>query len=789
MNIEKGTYRHFKGNLYEVVGFAKSSETCEDMVIYKALYGEEETWVRPASMWDETIERDGQVFKRFTNIRDIKAKPINNYSSPEEKIELFSDVFACRQDVFAKRWETKKKGTFGYSPCCGKEWRYGCPKLRNKGAKCGDCLVPAFDKYDKDSVGKHLLGEIVIAGYPSLNNQTCKFVAFDLTNSSEAKAIMTTCKENDLNCYLERNRTGDGYHIWIFFNQFTPLECSAEFCKSVIDLTIQTHSNISFDLYDSFTPSQSIVPKGGFGSSIELPLQKNARKDNNSEFLDENFKTIEDQWDFLFNIKKHNLNEIENFIQKANLEYENLEATKEIKGIKSNMISVEKKNLSIYAQYKVKQLASFENPDFEKHEKMKLSTFGIPRYVTAFEEDEKYIYLPRALDAKLDERFSMVWQDKRNDGHCIDANFNGKLKPQQQEAVDEMTKHENGVLAATTAFGKTVVAAAMIAKINVNTLILVHRSNLLEQWKERLNQFLPSSPIGEIGGGKFEPTGAIDVAIMQSLNSEEKIAELADKYGMIIVDECHHASANSFRNILKSFNAKYVYGLTATPDRQDGQSASILLHCGDIRYVVSAKEQAKLRPFDHYIIPRYTDFSNSATRSENSWHITEIYESITNDEARNRMIIADVIKAIKDGKNPIILTERTAHVDYLKNELAKFQKNVIALTGGLTKKKSKEILDEVASIPKNESFALVATGKYIGEGFDMPRLDTLFLAMPISWEGTLQQYAGRLHRLYESKLEVNIYDYVDYKVKMLEKMFQKRLIGYEKCGYRVRANI
>jgi superfamily II DNA or RNA helicase len=292
--------------------------------------------------------------------------------------------------------------------------------------------------------------------------------------------------------------------------------------------------------------------------------------------------------------------------------------------------------------------------------------------------------------------------------------------------------------------------------------------------------------IGQIGGGKNNPSGIIDVAVMQSLVSGDEVKELVKNYGMVITDECHHVSAFSFEQILKAVNAKYVYGLTATPTRKDGHHPIINMQCGKIRYRVDAKEQAEARPFEHFIIPRFTRFQKPAHRDHSKWEFSDIYKDIQNSDVRNDLIIQDVIAATQQGRNPIILSERTEHVEYLAEQLKPHIKNVMVLTGGGSQKSSRENLQIVADIPENEPFVLVATGRYVGEGFDMPRLDTLFLTMPISWKGTVQQYAGRLHRLYDGKKEVQIYDYVDVHVAMLENMYQKRLKGYAAIGYKAK---
>ncbi|MDR2131887.1 MAG: DEAD/DEAH box helicase family protein [Clostridiales Family XIII bacterium] len=439
---------------------------------------------------------------------------------------------------------------------------------------------------------------------------------------------------------------------------------------------------------------------------------------------------------------------------------------------------------------------------------MRLSTFGKPRIISCSDETDRYLCLPRGLldevcDILREHEVEVRFTDETNGGRDIDVRFNGELRTDQQRASSAILAHGNGILSATTAFGKTVVGAFLIAERKVNTLVLVHRTNLLSQWMSRLNEFLTineepiieltpkgrkrkKNVIGQIGGGKNNPSGIVDVAVMQSLVSGDEVKELVKDYGMVVVDECHHVSAFGFERILKTVNAKYVYGLTATPTRRDGHHPIIYMHCGKIRYRVDAKEQAKTRPFEHFVIPRFTRFQKPAHQEESKWAIADIYKTIQNSDLRNDLIIQDLIAAVEEGRNPIILTERTEHVEYLSARLAQNVKNVISLTGGGSRKKSREALQAVADIPGDEPFVLVATGKYIGEGFDMPRLDTLFLAMPISWKGTLQQYAGRLHRLYAGKKEVRVYDYVDVHVAMLEKMYQKRLKGYASIGYKAK---
>ena len=387
-------------------------------------------------------------------------------------------------------------------------------------------------------------------------------------------------------------------------------------------------------------------------------------------------------------------------------------------------------------------------------------------------------------------------------GKPLHARFLGELREDQQSAADALLEHDTGVLSATTAFGKTVVAACLIAQRKVNTLILVHTQSLLDQWKRALAQFLaidealPELPkkrgrkrqrsvIGQLGGTKNSLEGFVDVAIMQSLISGGEVRELVKDYGMVIADECHHVSAVSFERILKEVNARYLYGLTATPTRKDGHHPIIYLQCGPIRYQVDAKVQAEKRSFSHAVVPRFTTFARPLTEDK-PWTITDAYRAMQTDKARNTQIVADVTAAVAAGRTPLVLTERYEHAKLLHATLAEQGRRVVLLSGHGTAKEKRELLAELAQIPPEEPLVLVATGRYVGEGFDLPRLDTLMLTMPISWKGTLAQYAGRLHREYAGKREVLIYDYVDLRVPMLERMYQRRLSGYAAIGYSVR---
>ncbi len=466
-------------------------------------------------------------------------------------------------------------------------------------------------------------------------------------------------------------------------------------------------------------------------------------------------------------------------------------------------IYVKKNGISDAALNKIKRLAAFRNPDFYKAQAMRLPTYNKPRVIDTALDLHDFLKIPRGCLNDLKEmlpEYSIC--DNRNPGRPIDVSFNGILRDEQAPAANALLDHETGVLSATTAFGKTVIGAHLIGELKVNTLVLVHTSALLTQWKSALEQFLDiaepleelppkrgrrrkRSKIGLLGAVKNTINGIVDIAIMQSLTDGDEVKALVQDYGLVICDECHHVPAVSFERVLSTVKAKYVYGLTATPLRPDGHQPIIFMQCGPIRYKVDAKEQAAKRNFDHFIIPRFVP-----TRIPDSEELSiqEIYTKITSDEMRNQYIIKDVKSSVDERRSPLILTGRKEHAEILAELLQGTCSHILLLVGSEGQKLKREKLEALKAIPQDESLIVVATGRYIGEGFDEPRLDTLFLVMPIAWKGTLAQYAGRLHRDYKGKCEVLIYDYVDIHIRVLEKMYQKRLRGYAEMGYQAKAD-
>lgn len=766
-----------------------------------------------------------------------RTKTIDKLSTPNDKINLFMSLFKGRDDVFAKRWENPKKGTSGYSPACGNEWVYGiCEKPK---IKCSVCKHKDYLHLDQQVIEKHLRGEIIAGIYAMLSDETCWFLSIDFDDEgwqADISTLRTTCAGFKISVAVERSRSGNGAHAWFFFEEPVSAAIARKFGSAMLTSAMDRRHQITFKSYDRLFPNQDTMPKGGFGNLIALPLQKAARKNSNSVFIDDNFQMIEDQWGFLSSVKKLSLGKVESLITElcrgnelGILKKDDEEAytkpwesqkvaliendfPKNIELVKANMLFIPKAGFSQKALNRIKRLGAFKNPEFYKAQAMRLSTFNKPRVISCSDEVGDYLCLPRGCEVELRQLFSELnvitnWVDKRNYGRKIDVKFTGILRGEQPVAVDELMKHDTGVLCGTTAFGKTVAALKLIAERKVNTLILVNKISLVEQWKNKIAEFLEinenisadntdnkrdakknKSFVGQMGGGKHSLTGIIDIAVMQSLNRLGEVQDCVKDYGMVIVDECHHVPAFSFEMILKSVNAKFVYGLTATPARKDGHHPIIFMYCGPIRFRDDAKKQAEIRPFEHYIVPRFTSFRihKLNEHDEKEWTIQELYKEIVTNEIRNQQIFDDVVVCYQQGKNCIVLTERVEHVKIITGMLSNKIPDIISVTGGMGPKSTRETMEKIATAQAEKPLAIVATGRFIGEGFDEPRLDTLILAMPISWKGTIQQYAGRLHRLSAGKTEVLVYDYIDIHVRMFERMYNRRLSGYAAIGYKVK---
>ncbi|MHB8809122.1 MAG: TOTE conflict system archaeo-eukaryotic primase domain-containing protein [Desulfobulbaceae bacterium] len=754
---------------------------------------------------------------------------MNNNSPPAAKIALFRRLFRGRDDVYPRRFESRKTGRSGYQPACANEWVKGlCDKGR---VKCVECPNRRFLPVSDEIIRNHLSGQDdtgcdwVMGVYPMLLDETCFLLAVDFDKEhwrEDIAAYRETCRRLDIPAVLERSRSGNGGHVWLFFAEPVPAALARRLASHLLTETMEQRPDIGLDSYDRFIPNQDTLPHGGLGNLIALPLQKKARAQGNSLFLDDDLVPHADQWAFLASVNKISPARAQEIVRNA-------EAGDRIIGVRlapedeghpapwsalpsrrrkdppltdlpesmdlvlGDQLYIPKEKLAPGLRNRLLRLAAFQNPEFYKAQAMRLSTFGKSRIIACAEDYPLHIGLPRGCLDEARELLSALKvrttiHDERFRGIPLKTAFRGELRPAQLIAAEAMAAHESGVLSATTAFGKTVIAAWLIAKRGVNTLVLVHRRQLLEQWAERLATFLdlPEGAIGRIGGGRREATGMVDVAVIQSLVRKGVVDDLLGDYGHIVVDECHHLSAHSFELAARRAQARFVIGLSSTVVRKDGHHPIIFMQCGPVRHRVEPKKEALIRPFSYNVLVRPTAFQPlPEAKANDRIPLYQLYSELIGDEARNHLLCEDVVRAIGEGRSPVVLTERTEHLELLAQRLSSRVRHLIILRGGMGRKKLRAALTTLAAVPKDEERLLLATGRYIGEGFDDARLDTLFLALPVSWRGTIAQYAGRLHRLYKHKHEVRIYDYADLNVPMLARMFERRCRGYEAVGYTV----
>lgn len=719
-------------------------------------------------------------------------------------MELFQGLFRGRTDVHAVRWE-KANGRSGYAVACSNEWAQGiCQKPR---IKCGDCPHRQFTPLDSKVLFAHLSGKLVAGLYPMQPDHHCHLLAMDFDKAdwmADVKAIAQVCRQEQLPHALEISRSGAGAHVWIFFSASVPAWSARALGFRLLDKAMELHPGLSFDSYDRLFPNQDMMPQGGFGNLIALPLQYEARSRGCSLFVNDELQPYEDQWAFLRELTRVSPTQLQEWVGEPPEPASNNDETapweqglhiekgpvpncpERITVTLANHVYIRLADMPAPLAARIKRLASFANPVFFKTQALRFSTHGIPRYISCARIEQGYLSVPRGcLDEVLallrKQNIQVDMEDRRVTGSPLpQLALRLPLRDNQQAAVDALTQHDTGILHAPTAFGKTITAIGVIASRKVNTLVLTHSRQLLDQWKERLESVLEGVTVGVFGGGRKKATGQVDVATYQSLidRKDNTIAGFVRDYGQIIIDECHHISAPRYELLLNELNARYVLGLTATPNRQDGHQKIMLMTAGPIRHRAQSDHQSG---FDQCVIVRKRQEAPPAElrQPEERPHIATVYRWLAENPARNEAVIQDVIASVKQGGNCLLLTERREHAETLAGMLSDAALSAVVLRGGMGAKERRKV---EAMLP--DAQVVVATGKYIGEGFDLPRLDTLFLALPIAWKGTLAQYAGRLHREATGKQSVTIYDYVDTGLPMLLRMFHKREKGYLAMGYR-----
>lgn len=757
--------------------------------------------------------------RRLAELRSASASaPLDNRPdpdppwSPQRKLTLFASLFRGRPDVFPLRWENARKGRSGWAPRCANEWKRGlCEKPR---VKCAVCPNQAFVSPAEDELRAHLQGRQVMGVYPLIDGDVCSLLAIDLDGPSwreDVAALRESCRDRNVVPAVERSRSGEGAHIWFFFDAAVPAALARRFGFMVLTDAMARCPTLEMASYDRLFPGQDTLPKGGFGNLIALPLQREARRHDNTVFVDERFEPYNDQWSYLDSLPRIPLERLEVLVGEdgrggpaagaANTEAPWRPARslasrlagsalpESVTGTLAQRLYVSSNGLPSALIDALRRLATFSNPQFLERQRMRLSTALTPRVITCFEETGRFIALPRGCRERAEElldglgvRFEIA--DERTEGRALNVRFTGKLNGAQADGANAMLAGDLGVLCGAPGVGKTVIAAQLIAARGRSTLVVVHRKPILEQWVERLCEFLgvKREAIGTVGGGRRKPNGLLDVAMVQSLARAESLDELLGRYGHVVVDECHHVPAVMCERVLRSAPARYVTGLTATPHRRDGHHPIVEMQCGPVRHTIDSKATPGRTSLELRVIRRDTAFDPSVLPTDAG--IQEIYGALAEDGERSEMVVRDAWELVSQGRSPLVLTERREHVERLAALLAPRVPKLVTLHGEMRPAARRAAADQLArSADGAGGQVVVATGRYVGEGFDYPRLDALLLAMPIAWKGTVVQYAGRLHRSHAGKSRAVVYDYVDAEVPVLRRMFAKRLRAYRTLGY------
>lgn len=789
-----------------------------------------------------------EEFARYAAERRL----VTSESPGRDKIALFRSLFRGRDDVYAHGF-ARKDGGIGYSPACANERTRRCPRWTrtNRGIKCADCPARKFIPINDQAIVEHFKGEQddfrdVMGLYVLLPDCTTWVLVADFDKEGwqrETTLYRDACRSFGLCPAVERSRSGNGAHVWLFFEELVDAELARNLGCALITHAMSQAAGMGFEAYDRLFPTQSTIPESGFGNLIALPFQGQAQRQSNSVFVDDRFAAFPDQWRFLSTVSRVSAQQAWEIVDFAasgplgQLAFSGHSAHRAtdppglfpaafsdqtaggapgdlpeaISVTKANMLYVSKQGIPQKTQNQIRRLAAFGNPEFYRAQAMHQSVYGKSRIVWCGEEDEQHIILPRGCEQKLvslagENGCTCLFDDQRNQGEPLRAEFKGELRERQQKAADALLRHENGVLSAPTGFGKTVIGAYLIGKLKMRTLVIVPKTGLVDQWKAKLAQFLdieddrpplltksgkPSKRkrpvIGQVGGGKNAPSGIVDIATFQSLTAKDDLGiprakPVVSDYDLVICDECHYGAAPNLELVMKSANARRVYGLSATPKRSDGLEGIIYMQCGPIRHKVDPKEQAAEQGFRRILQPRFTRIRLADLEKGASYN--QVVDHLCGHGARNALIVEDASNAVKSGRTPLVITKRKEHAAELAKRLQEASVETFILTGEGTAREKRERVERVRGAT-DVHYAIVATGSYIGEGFDLPQLDTLLLASPYSWEGVITQYSGRLHREIEGKDDVIVYDYVDTSVPMLERMYKRRLKTYAKLGYEI----
>lgn len=733
--------------------------------------------------------------------------------SPSEKISLFLSLFRCRGDVYPRLWENTKSGRKGYSPVCRNEWsKIVCEKPR---VKCSECPNQAFPPLDEVAVRDHLTGKHTIGTYAIRQDNTCVFLAADFDGAGwrdDIRAYRDAARELGVEAVVERSRSGDGGHSWIFFGEPVSALMARRLGTLIVAKASAQHPAMSLASYDRFFPNQDTMPGGGFGNLIALPLQAKAREVGNSVFLDDDFTPHPDQWDFLAGVPKMGRERLEDLLEHAlpadlaetDLSFEdrvldtiptalkNGDFTGTTPAVRDAQLEIPTAALPASLLAALKRLATLANPVFFEKQRLRFGTYNVPRFIFCGEMRADRIILPRGVTDAAEGLFrkaggSLEITDERPTRPTCDMTFHGELTPDQLTAVDAMLAHDDGVLLAPPGAGKTVMGCAIIAARKTPTLILVHRKPLMEQWRARLETFLGlgKKEVVTLTADGVPDDAAIAIGMIQTFAKSLHPGALFRPFGQVIIDECHHVPAASFEAVMKTCTARHFLGLTATPNRKDGLQRILFLQCGPIRHRMKPEPDPGI---ERVLIIR--DIQLGLPPEEQRMPIHQLWELLAKHTERNRVIATDIAEAIREGRCCAVLSDRKEHLATLENLVREMvpehTSRIHRIDGAMGKKARADVMAEITNQAGGAGgFALIATASLVGEGFDMPQLDTLFLTLPVSFKGRIIQYAGRLHRASEGKSEVRIYDYVEPEHPLTAHMHRKRMSAYRSMGYKV----
>ena len=738
-----------------------------------------------ATGWSPTLFADQAQHPAATTTR------VDQSSPRAAKVALFRSLFAGREDVYAERWENQRTGKGGWGPAVVGGWGNARRPDRE--------YLPLTDEVAE----RHLAGQIHAGLYPLLRGDTCRLLVCDFDGPGwilDSLAYLDAARAAGVPASLERSRSGDGGHVWMFFTGAVPAAQARRIGVHLLREAMTVRAELDLVSYDRLFPAQDFMPKGSFGNLIALALQGDCRKGGTTVFLDPaSLEPYEDQWAFLSSIERLEPAAVEAMAtafgelatgpdaatyRRARSSADAPKPPAEIAARAGAMLTIDRIGVPPALLAALKHAASLHNPEFYEKERMRFSTWDTPRFIRCYRETMDQLLLPRGLADKAKAVVAEAGSRLRVvDGSAapdpIDVTLRAVLTPEQVTATDSLTAHDLGMLVAEPGSGKTVVGCAVIARHATPTLVIVDRKPLVEQWRDRLvtHLELTSRQIGQFGGGRNRATGIVDVAMVQSLARRDDISELTSAYGLVIVDECHHVPAVTFERAVRDIPVRRWLGLTATPYRRDGLQALMAMHCGPVRHKMAPRQGSALRALDLIV---HETAHQPAHEGE---HIQTIYRGLVEDSARTRAICDDITAAVTAGRNCLVLTRWTEHLEVIVEMLAAGNVEPLVLHGKLGKKARTAVTRRLAEPRPNGGLLLAATAGLIGEGFDCPPLDTLFLAFPIKFKGNVVQYVGRVLRPTDTKTRVEVHDYVDVLVPVLARQHNERRAAYATLGF------